>query len=128
MFYRPYAQILGSIIDEKDGDLTKAIETYSKRRSKESHTLVRVSRALDRPGFEGAVKFIIPIILDSIFHRLAPKLFAPNTIVMLQNDEVSFVQAARRKRLDRAAQLAILGSCLAGIIFITRTLFRRLLI
>lgn len=33
---------------------------------------------------EGFARFILPLILDSIFHRLAPKVFAPNGIRLLQ--------------------------------------------
>jgi hypothetical protein len=60
------------------------------------------------------VTFILPLILDSIFHRIAPKVFAPNMIAMLQKDGYSFVRAGRRKRLDRFAQLAIIGTTLSG--------------
>lgn len=32
----------------------------------------------------GFARFILPLILDSVFHRLAPKVFAPNGIRLLQ--------------------------------------------
>jgi len=82
--------------------------------------LVTISRELDRPGALGAVTFIIPIILDSIFSKIAPKIFAPNIITMLQRDDMTFQQVARRKRIDRLLQVAILGGGLTGIVTATR--------
>ena len=94
--------------------MVEAVHEFSKRRAKDSETLVRISRDLDRPGFIGAITFIIPIILDSIFNKINPKLFAPNIISMLQRDDMTFNQVARRKRIDRIAQLTIIGSFLSG--------------
>ena len=94
--------------------MVEAVHEFSNRRAKDSETLVRISRDLDRPGVIGAITFIIPIILDSIFNKINPKLFAPNIISMLQRDDMTFNQVARRKRMDRAAQLTIIGSFLTG--------------
>lgn len=93
-----------------------AIRQFSKQRSREAKTLVRVSRDLDRPGKLGFLTFLLPIILDGIFGRLAPRLFAPNIITMLQRDSLTFCQAARRKRIDRCAQVCILGG-VGGVLF-----------
>jgi NADH dehydrogenase FAD-containing subunit len=71
--------------------------------------LVTISRELDRPGKLGAITFIIPIILDAIFSKIAPKVFAPNIITMLQKDDMTFQQVARRKRIDRLLQIAVIG-------------------
>ena len=71
--------------------------------------LVTISRELDRPGKLGAITFIIPIILDAIFSKMAPKIFAPNIITMLQKDDMTFQQVARRKRIDRILQLTVIG-------------------
>ena len=109
--------ILSDCIDEaggSDGNTADAIREFSRRRAKESETLVRISRDLDRPGLIGAFTFIIPIILDSIFHGINPKLFAPNVISMLQRDDLTFNQIARRKRLDRTVQVAVLGCLVTG--------------
>lgn len=45
---------------------------------------VRISRGFDRPGFFGFVTFVLPLILDGIFHKAFPKVFGPNTIASLQ--------------------------------------------
>ena len=94
--------------------MVDAVHEFSRRRAKDSETLVRISRDLDRPGVIGAITFIIPIILDSIFNKISPKLFAPNIITMLQRVDMTFNQVARRKRLDRAVQVAVIGSFLTG--------------
>jgi kynurenine 3-monooxygenase len=95
-------------------DKATAIKEFSKHRAAESKTLVTISRDLDRPGIRGFVVFVLPIILDGIFSKLAPKLFAPNIITMLQKDKLTFQQVARRKRLDRLVQVSIIGSALAS--------------
>ena len=59
--------------------------------------------------------FVLPLILDGIFHGAMPKLFAPNTLQMLQRVDVSFEQIRWRKRLDRAVQVALLGAAGAAI-------------
>ena len=94
--------------------MAEAVHEFSKRRAKDSETLVRISRDLDRPGVIGAFSFIIPLIMDSIFNKINPKLFAPNIISMLQRDDMTFNQVARRKRIDRIAQLTIIGSFFSG--------------
>lgn len=106
--------ILADCIDETDS-MKEAVHEFSRRRAKDSETLVRISRKLDRPGTLGIITFIIPIILDSIFNKMSPKLFAPNIISMLQRDDLTFNQVARRKTVDRIAQVSILGTLLTGI-------------
>lgn len=103
-------KILSTAIDSSNGDLTQAVQIFSDKRAGESKALVKISRELDRPGALGFITFILPIILDAIFHGIAPKIFAPNTISMLQKEGIGFQQVARRKRLDRLGQVAILGS------------------
>ena len=61
------------------------------------------------------ITFIIPIILDAMFHKMAPKIFAPNIITMLQRDDMTFEQVARRKRIDRFFQLSIIGGGLTTV-------------
>jgi hypothetical protein len=70
------------------------------------------------------ITFIIPIILDSIFNKMSPKLFAPNIISMLQRDDLTFKQVARRKCMDRIAQVSILGTLLMGATLVTRFMIR----
>lgn len=90
--------------------IPEAVLLFSKKRAKESKSLVKLSRELDRPGKLGFFTFILPLILDSIFHKMLPKVFAPNTISMLQKDGITFSGVRRRKRLDRAIQLILIGS------------------
>lgn len=91
-----------------------AVRQFSKLRAPESKALVRISRELDRPGKLGFVTFVLPIILDAIFGKLAPRLFMPNVITMLQRESYTFQQVARRKRFDRLLQVLILGGGLTG--------------
>lgn len=112
--------IFSDCIDDTNNDMVKAVHEFSNRRAKDSETLVRISRDLDRPGVIGAVTFIIPIILDSIFNKINPKLFAPNIISMLQRDDMSFVQVAQRKRIDRLSQLTVIGSFLSGSVWMAK--------
>jgi kynurenine 3-monooxygenase len=75
-------QILSNIIDEcttgNDGRpnsiISNAIQTFSDRRSCDAEALVTISRNMDRPGKLFVVNFLIPIILDGVFHKLAPKI------------------------------------------------------
>ena len=78
--------------------------------SGEARALVRISRSFDRPGLLGFVTFILPIILDGIFNGIAPRVFGPNTIAMLQRDGISFRGVAWRKRRDRVLQSITLAA------------------
>lgn len=115
-------KILRAAIDSSNGDLSKAVQLFSDKRAGESEALVRISRELDRPGTLGFVTFVLPIILDAIFHGMAPKIFAPNTIAMLQKEGIGFQQVARRKRLDRMGQIAILGTGAFGMFSLAKFL------
>ena len=75
-----------------------ALAAYSRTRAPEADALVRISRGFDRPGALGFLTFVLPLILDGVFHGAFPKLFAPNTIAMLQKDKLTFVDVAQRKR------------------------------
>lgn len=107
-------QVLGDIIDETDS-LSKAVHRFSRLRALEAKKLVTISRELDRPGGLGFVTFILPIILDAIFHKSFPKVFSPNVITMLQRDDLTFKQVARKKRLDRLGQVGILFGVFYGL-------------
>lgn len=97
-----------------------AVHEFSRRRAMDSMKLVTISRELDRPGTLGAVTFIIPIILDAIFSKLAPKIFAPNIITMLQKEDMTFQQVARRKRIDRILQVAVIGVGITTVVAAAR--------
>ena len=58
----------------------------------EAKALVQLSRSFDRGGGLGFVTFILPLILDGIFHGALPKLFAPNSLALLQNPDLKFEQ------------------------------------
>ena len=85
-----------------------ALAAYSSARAEEAEALVRISRGLDRPGILGVFTFIIPIILDGIFHSIAPQWFELNTIALLQRDGISFAEVGKIKRRDRCNQIAVL--------------------
>lgn len=102
-------KILEDAIDETQS-IPEAVHLFSKKRSKESKSLVKLSRELDRPGKLGFFTFILPLILDSIFHKMMPKIFAPNTISMLQKEGITFSGVRRRKRFDRLGQIVLIGS------------------
>lgn len=99
--------------------------TFSSQRAPDIATLVKVSHSLDRPGLAGIFSFLIPVILDGIFHKLAPQHFAPNVIAMIQSEDITFQQAVQRKRLDRAGQLAILGGFLSVLGFSSQFVWER---
>jgi len=103
-----YLKVFGDIIDQT-GSLGEAVEVFSKKRAIEAKKLVSISRELDRPGALGFVTFILPIILDAIFHKSFPKIFSPNVITMLQRDDLTFKQVARKKRFDRIGQVLLLS-------------------
>jgi hypothetical protein len=105
-------KFLSEAIDATGGDLTAAVRLFSSQRAGEAKALVRISRELDRPGKLGFLTFVLPLILDSIFHKVAPKVFAPNVISMLQKEGYGFRRVARRKRNDRILQIAILTTAL----------------
>lgn len=109
-------KFLSEAIDATEGDLTAAVRLFSSQRAGEAKALVRISRELDRPGKLGFLTFVLPLILDSIFHKVAPKVFAPNVISMLQKEGYGFRRVARRKRNDRILQIAILTTALALMI------------
>jgi kynurenine 3-monooxygenase len=105
-------KLLAHCIVDHDDDLSKAIGDFSDRRSPDIETLVRISHDLDRPGLAGTFSFLIPIILDGIFSKVAPDVFAPNVISLLQDEELTFQDAARRKRSDRVGQIIVLSTVL----------------
>lgn len=113
-------QVLSDVLDETSHDTSRAVELFTHKRAGESEALVKLSRELDRPGKLGFLTFILPLIFDSIFHKIAPKVFAPNTIAMLQKKGVDFRGVRRRKRFDRIGQVAILTSILSSMALTAR--------
>ena len=105
-------KLLGECLEKTPEDWTKAIYSFSNQRTVEMKTMVQTSRDLDRPGLVGVFAFLIPIIMDGIFFKLAPEVFQPNIISLMQNEEYTFQEAVQRKQRDRAGQLVILGTLL----------------
>ena len=101
-------KILSECLDST-ASVSEAVQEFTNRRAADSEVLVRISRELDRPGTLGLFTFLIPIIMDAIFSKAAPQVFSPNTITMLQRDDITFQEVATKKRLDRFLQLAILA-------------------
>mmetsp|Transcript_10577 Transcript_10577/g.13760 ORF Transcript_10577/g.13760 Transcript_10577/m.13760 type:complete len:600 (+) Transcript_10577:26-1825(+) len=110
--------VLGDVLSMSQGNISdgKVVQEFSRLRAKEAKSLVEISRNLDRPGKLGVLTFIFPLIVDSIFNKLAPSIFAPNIFGMLQNDALTFESIQRRKRIDRVSQSVALG-VLFGTIF-----------
>ena len=107
--------VLGDILEDKSLKVGEVVKEFSHRRAKESEVLVKISRDLDRPGKLGFFTFLLPLILDSIFNKIAPKVFAPNIISMLQRDGVDFRGVQRRKNMDRVGQVLVLGVFFTGL-------------
>ena len=82
--------ILDDCLAETHDDLSKALPLFTKKRAADVKALVQLSRGFDSTGLKQKLVFIAPIILDSISHKLAPKLFKPNTISYLQQEGISF--------------------------------------
>lgn len=91
-------------------NLHTAVSEFTKQRARDSRALVTLSRGLDRPGKLGTMRFIAPLIVDSMFHKLAPKIFAPGMFGMFQKEGIGFAQIERRKRLDRVMQSVVILS------------------
>lgn len=120
-------QVLSEVLDEAARDdiidatnadnsnknsnaVPKAVKMFSDRRSGDAEALVRISRKLDSKGKLFFVNFILPLILDGVFHKMAPKIFGPNIFGMFQKKGIGFKVIQRKKRLDRAMQIACLGT------------------
>jgi 2-polyprenyl-6-methoxyphenol hydroxylase-like FAD-dependent oxidoreductase len=74
-------QVLSEVLDQKktqqEGDndvIPAAVTEFSNRRAGDAAALVTISRNMDRPGKLFFVYFLLPIILDGIFHKIAPQV------------------------------------------------------
>eukprot|EP00929_Paragymnodinium_shiwhaense_P053931 TRINITY_DN27038_c0_g1_i1.p1 TRINITY_DN27038_c0_g1~~TRINITY_DN27038_c0_g1_i1.p1 ORF type:complete len:621 (+),score=85.04 TRINITY_DN27038_c0_g1_i1:97-1959(+) len=116
--------ILSRTLDAAGDALSPALSNFTSIRAPEAAALVRISRALDRPGLLGFFTFVLPLILDVVFNKVVPSVFAPNTIAMLQRDGLTFCDVARRKRKDRILQLLLLGAGLTGAVKVSSWVFQ----
>ncbi|CAJ1950572.1 unnamed protein product [Cylindrotheca closterium] len=107
-------RIFGDCVDDASS-IADAVSEFSSRRAKDIEVLVQVSASLDKPGLAGLFGFIFPLILDKIFYKLAPQVFAQNIIAMLQRDDITFQEVAARKRSDRIGQICCLSLLFATI-------------
>jgi len=96
--------VLNKALDNTNDDIGKALILYSKMRAKDAKALVHMSKRLDG----GFLVFVLPLLLDSVFHRLLPIVFSPNTISFLQNDKYRFSDILNKKRFDRLMQMIII--------------------
>ena len=100
----------------------EAVRLFSDRRAGDSQALVQMSRHLDRPGKMFLFSFLLPLILDGIFNKLAPKVFGPNMFVMFSKQGIGFRQIQRKKRLDRVLQATCITLLLTGAGLATKQL------
>ena len=92
--------------ESKQSQWLQALPLFSSRRAADAKALVDISR-----GFDGGfLTFVLPLILDGIFHKALPQIFYPNTIQMLQKEDWTFSQVASRKSKERVAQVGILSA------------------
>jgi 2-polyprenyl-6-methoxyphenol hydroxylase-like FAD-dependent oxidoreductase len=104
----------GGVGDDKNAEWQSALPLFSQRRAADSKALVDISR-----GFDGGfLTFVLPLILDGVFHKAFPKLFSPNTIAMLQKEDWTFSRIQRRKRTERVAQAGILAAVFSGVVWV----------
>mmetsp|Transcript_24937 Transcript_24937/g.49832 ORF Transcript_24937/g.49832 Transcript_24937/m.49832 type:complete len:610 (+) Transcript_24937:64-1893(+) len=111
-------KILSQII-ESIPDLEKNIDQapleFTKQRAADSRALVKISRGMDRPGKIGTMRFVLPLILDSMFNKIMPKVFGPSMFGMFQKQGVTFTQIQKKKRLDRLMQSVVIATILSSI-------------
>lgn len=97
-------EVLGKSIEATKGNMSAALEKYSRDRAKEAEALVSLSRSFDRPGFLSVILFIIPIVLDSISHKILPQLFAANTIRLMQDGRLTFSYVSLNQKNSTSIQ------------------------
>lgn len=87
-------------LNKTDDNVGKSLQLFSRLRGKEAKALVDISRKLDG----SILSFLVPLIIDSTFHKFSPRIFAPNIISLMQNDNITFTGIQKRKRIDRILQ------------------------
>jgi hypothetical protein len=51
-----------------------------------------MSRELDHPGVLQFLTFVLPLIVDTLFNKAAPFLFAPSMLQLMQNKDLGYQQ------------------------------------
>ena len=115
--------ILNECLTSTNDAIEDAVKKFSERRGKDAVSLVDVSRTLDG----GFLTFVLPLIVDNIFHKLLPQVFRPNTIRLLQDETVRFSAIAGIKRRDRLLQFTCITSVIGAIVFSLTIIIRQLL-
>jgi kynurenine 3-monooxygenase len=102
-------RILSDIL-QQGNSLKDSVQAFSKTRAKDCKTVVKLSRAQDRPNRLGFYSsFLIPLLMDAFFHKALPSVFTPPIPGLIHNDKYRFHQVAVRKRWERLAQVSILS-------------------
>lgn len=108
--------VLDGCLEDAADDPKEALPLYSRRRARDAEALVSLSSSFDG----GFMRFVFPLIVDGIFHKAAPQVFAPNTIQLMQREEHSFTWVRWRKRADRVLQALVVGSAVAALGWLVR--------
>ena len=87
-----------------------ALAAFSDLRAPDARALVEMSHKLD----QGFVHFILPMIVDGIFHKAAPWLFSSSIVRMMQDPSWRFSDTQKKKRVDRGLQAAVLLALVAA--------------
>jgi 2-polyprenyl-6-methoxyphenol hydroxylase-like FAD-dependent oxidoreductase len=109
------SSILESIPDLSDKNIYQVPPEFTKKRAADSRALVTMSRGMDRPGKIGTIRFVLPLILDSMFNKFMPQVFGPTMFGMFQRQGVTFEQIQRKKRVDRFMQSIVIATVLSSI-------------
>jgi 2-polyprenyl-6-methoxyphenol hydroxylase-like FAD-dependent oxidoreductase len=116
-------RILGDIIDKTES-LKDVVEEFSRVRARDSKAVVTLSRAGDRPGRLGFLSYLVPIVMDAMFHKAAPAIFAPPVPALMHNEKYTFHQVAAIKRRDRLVQVSIIAVSTVLIVRVAKLAIR----
>jgi len=111
---------LSRALNRSDGLLAPALEEYSLSRAKEARALVQLSRVFDG----SLLRFVLPLIVDSLCHRLLPSVFTPPTISLMQNEQYTYSMVQRRKAWERVLQGGIFAGLLSGFAIVAKLALR----
>lgn len=107
-----------------DDKPAEALRAFSTMRAKEGKALVQMSQRMDR----GFIYFILPLIIDKVFHNALPWLFEKSLVGCMQDESKTFTQVMRRKRIDRIMQISVFSLVTMGILHCVVTAVQKLLL
>lgn len=87
---------LDNALNRTNDDVGKALQMFSKQRAPQAKALVKISRQLDG----GTLSFLVPLILDSIFNKIAPLIFSGMVIVELTIDLMTGLYISDESYID----------------------------